>query len=317
MNESYYFRTSDPDYIRHAPSRLEILSKAFPTIVTQQESEHELQRLIHLLNKLKGSNRCYDVIAQKLRQCRNGSPCNSLICPHCLRERILAQLAMLHVLPGNSAEYVGVVLFFNKDTQTPPPWKNTDALRAQIGRYKQRISRVLNRLGYAGPATGTFSMMRHMSDGPEAHIFWVPQLCLFLPNDSTLIKGLKAHMSRSSGEFIDATTVNTPVIVPRYKDPARLLSCALDPAWHTTDYTLTDKDALVKSRVAPLKGRTLLKSLLALDSLGTGAVSFSFGQPQGKCIDFPVMQPLQCTFVVDQIALERRVTLATTAFSLL
>ena len=64
MNESYYFRTSDPDYIRHAPSRLEILSKAFTTIITQQESEHELQRLIHLLNKLKGSNRCYNIIAQ-------------------------------------------------------------------------------------------------------------------------------------------------------------------------------------------------------------------------------------------------------------
>ena len=31
MNDSYYFRTSDPDYIRHAPSMLEILSKAFPT----------------------------------------------------------------------------------------------------------------------------------------------------------------------------------------------------------------------------------------------------------------------------------------------
>lgn len=132
MNDSYYFRTSDPDYIRHAPSMLEILSKAFPTIITQQESEYELQRLNHLLNKLKGSNRCYNIIAQKLRQCRNGSPCNSLICPHCQRERILAQLAMLHVLPGNSAEYVGVVLFFNKDTQTPPPWKNIGALRAQI-----------------------------------------------------------------------------------------------------------------------------------------------------------------------------------------
>lgn len=34
MNDSYYFRTSDPDYIRHAPSMLEILSKAFPTIVS-------------------------------------------------------------------------------------------------------------------------------------------------------------------------------------------------------------------------------------------------------------------------------------------
>lgn len=88
MNDSYYFRTSDPDYIRHAPSMLEILSKAFPTIITQQESEYELQRLNHLLNKLKGSNRCYNIIAQKLRQCRNGSPCNSLICPHCQRERI-------------------------------------------------------------------------------------------------------------------------------------------------------------------------------------------------------------------------------------
>ncbi|HFE1143317.1 TPA: hypothetical protein ACF7LO_005265, partial [Escherichia coli] len=141
---------------------------------------------------------------------------------------------------------------------------------------------VLNRLGYAGPATGTFSMMRHMPDGPEERIFWVPQLCLFLPNDSTLIKGLKAHMSRSGGAFIDASTLNTPVIVLRYKDPARLISCALNPVWHTADYTLTDKDALVKSRMELLKGRTLLKSLLTLDSLGTGVVSFSFGQPPGK-----------------------------------
>ena len=282
MNESYYFRTSDPDYIRHAPSRLEILSKAFPTIITQQESEHELQLLIHLLNKLKGSNRCYEVIAQKLRQCRNGSPCKSLVCPHCQRERILQQLAMWPVLPGSSTEYAGVVLFFNKDTQTSPPWKNTGELRTQISRYKQRISRVLNRLGYAGPAIGTFSMMRHISDSSEERIFWIPQLCLFLPNDSTLIKGLKAHMSRSGGAFVDASVTNTPMIVLRYKDPARLLSCALDPAWHTTDYTLTDKDALVKSRVAPLKGRTLLKNLFALDSLGTNIVSFSFGQPPGK-----------------------------------
>ena len=189
---------------------------------------------------------------------------------------------------GNSAEYVGVVLFFNKDTQTPPPWKNTDALRAQIGRYKQRISRVLNRLGYAGPTTGTFSMMRHMPDGPEARIFWVPQLCLFLPNDSTLIKGLKkAHMSRSSGEFIDATTVNTPVIVPCIKDPAGLLSCAPDPAWHTTDYTLTDKDALVKSRVAPLKGRTLLKVYWPWTHWEQVPFLFVWATPGGKCIDFP------------------------------
>ena len=282
MNDAYYFRTSDPDQIRHAPSHLERVSKAFPAVVTQQESEHERQRLIHLLDTLNDRVPGCDVIAQKLRQCRNGSPCNSLICPHCQRERILAQLAMLSVPPGNSAEYVGVVLFFNKDTQTPPPWKNTDALRAQIGRYKQRISRVFNRLGYAGPATGTFSMMRHMPDGPEARIFWVPQLCLFLPNDSTLIKGLKAHMSRSGGAFIDSSTVNTPVLGLRYKDPARLLSCALNPVWHTADYTLTDKDALVKSRMEPLKGRTLLKSLLTLDSLGTGVVSFSFGQPPGK-----------------------------------
>jgi hypothetical protein len=82
----------------------------------------------------------------------------------------------------------------------------------------------------------------------------------------------------------------------------------------TTDYTLTDKDALVKSRVAPLKGRTLLKSLLALDSLNRCRFFFVWATRE---IDFPVMQPLQCTFVVDQIAVERRVTLATTAFSLL
>ena len=176
---------------------------------------------------------------------------------------------------------MGVVLFFNKDTQTPPPWKNIGALRAQIGRYKQRISRVLNRLGYAGPATGTFSMMRHMPDGPEERIFWVPQLCLFLPNDSTLIKGLKAHMSRSGGAFIDASTLNTPVIVLRYKDPARLISCALNPVWHTADYTLTDKDALVKSRMELLKGRTLLKSLLTT-GLTPEQVSFLFrrGNPR-------------------------------------
>lgn len=277
MNDAYYFRTSDPDQIRHAPSHLERVSKAFPAVVTQQESEHERQRLIHLLDTLNGRVPGCDVIAQKLRECRNDLPCRSPVCPHCRRERILAHLAMWPVLPGNAADYTGVVLYFNKDKHTPPPWKSTGALRTQISRYKQRISRVLNRLGYAGPATGTFSMMRHMPDGSEERIFWVPQLCLFLPNDSTLIKGLKTHMSRSGGALIDASAVNTPVVGLRYKDPARLLSCALNPVWHTTDYTRTDKDALVKSGMVPLKGRTLLKSLLALDSLGTRVVSFSFG----------------------------------------
>ncbi len=37
MNDSYYFRTSDPDYIRHAPSMLEILSKAFPLLLPSRK----------------------------------------------------------------------------------------------------------------------------------------------------------------------------------------------------------------------------------------------------------------------------------------
>ena len=107
-------------------------------------------------------------------------------------------------------------------------------------------------------------------------------------------------MSRSGGAFIDASTLNTPVIVLRYKDPARLISCALNPVWHTADYTLTDKDALVKSRMELLKGRTLLKSLL-YPGLTRNRVSFLFvwATPRGKCTDLPVMQQLQCTFAVD------------------
>lgn len=107
MNEAYYFRTSDPDQIRHAPSHLERVSKAFPAVVTQQESEHERQCLIHLLDTLNGRVPGCDVIAQKLRECRNDLPCRSPVCPHCRRERILAHLAMWPCTAGEFSRIRG------------------------------------------------------------------------------------------------------------------------------------------------------------------------------------------------------------------
>ena len=281
MSNFFLFRTSNPDYIRHASPALEILSKSHPGLITQQEADAEQQRRICLLDNLKKGYQAYEAPAQKLKRCRNEVPCKSLVCPHCRRERVLTLFALWKPVLAVAEGYAGVTLFFNHDKQTRLPWQNAEMASEYIHRTKQRVSRVLGRLGCSGPVIGTFSLVRHMLDEQEESIFWVPQLCLLLPNDSTLINGLKEHMSRGGGGYIDSRIINTPQTRVRVKNSARMLSYALDPMWYSVESTLNDELVLVKSGRVSLKGRTLAKSLLLLDTLGPGVLSFTYGaQPK-------------------------------------
>lgn len=278
MSNFFLFRTSNPGYIRHASPELEILSKIHPGLITQQEADTEQQRLIYLLENLKTGYQTYEALAQKLKQCRNEAPCKSLVCQHCRRERMLTLFALWEPVLAADEGYAGVTLFFNHDKQTRLPWQNAEVVSEYIHRTKQRVSRVLNRQGCSGPAIGTFSLARYMFDEQEEGIFWVPQLCLLLPNDSGLINGLKDHMSRGGGAYIDSRIMNTPLTRLRIKNSVRMLSCALDSTWYSVESESNDEQVLVKSAPVLLKGKTLAKSLLVLDTLGPGVISFTYGK---------------------------------------
>ncbi|MBW5820909.1 hypothetical protein H0I63_10075 [Yersinia enterocolitica] len=281
MSNCYLFCTPNPDYIRHASPELEKLSKFHPVLGTQQKADVEQQALVHLLENQKNGHEHCEALAQKLKGCRNEAPCKSLACPHCRRERALSLLSAWQPLLAASVGYVGVTLCFNLEKQSRLPWKHADKANDDIRIFKQRISRVLKRRGCAGPAIGTFSLVRHLLEEHEEEFIWIPQLCLLLPNDSSLIKELQYHMSRGGGAYIDSFIINAPFAKLRCKDPAKVLSYALDPMWHSVKSSLTDGNELHKSSIDTLKGKTLTKSLLTLDTLGTNALSFIYGdQPK-------------------------------------
>lgn len=279
MSNYYLFCTPNPDYIRHASPELEKLSKFYPALGTQQQAEAEQHWLVRRLQNQKHQH--FEALAQKLKECRNEAPCKSLVCPHCRRERDLSLLYAWQPLLTASVGYVGVTLFFNLEKHSRLPWKHADKANDDIRSFKQRISRVLKRQGCASPAIGTFSLLRHLLEEHEEDIIWLPQLCLLLPNDNSLLKGLQDHMSRGGGLYIDSFIINAPFAKLKCKDPVKLLSCALDPMWRSVKSSLADGNELHKSRIDTLKGKTLTKSLLTLDTLGTNALSFIYGdQPK-------------------------------------
>lgn len=276
--DPYLFLTFDPGYIRHASPRLEILSQTAPELGAQQAAERERQQLITLLKKFGKLRPIYLALAKKMKGCRNETPCKSVVCPHCKRERDLILLETWRTLmvtpPGN----IVVMLVFNQRPPMLRPWSNMRQTSKQINKFKPRIGRALNRLNCPEPVMGTFSLLHHTFPSRQYETFWLPVLYLLLPNDQALLQGLKKHMERGEGQYISPSVINSPMSKIMLKDPIKQLKRVFDPMWHQATCTLNDKgDLLIKTTPAPLTGSELAKSLLALDKLGSATITFNYG----------------------------------------
>lgn len=140
-----------------------------------------------------------------LEECRNETPYGSVACTHCQRESRLAYMRAWRSQTADPRMYVAVVLVFNTEALPFRPLGNATRVKTQISRIKQRISRTLKRLTCSGPAIGTFSMVCHKFPAGECDEYWIPQLCLLLPDEEDLLKGLQNHMERGGGQYINSS----------------------------------------------------------------------------------------------------------------
>ncbi|MDA5479710.1 hypothetical protein PGS49_03415 [Yersinia intermedia] len=277
MTAEYLFLTLDPSNIRHATTRLERLNQTAPVLGSQQAAEKENQQRIVLLQKTGKLRPVSLALAKRLKGCRNESPCGSVICSHCQRERNLALLKTWLPLMTAQPGYTAIMLVFNQRGPMLRSWNNMLQASRQISSAKQRISRTLKRLGCSEPAIGTFSLLHHTFSSGEHEAFWLPQLCLLLPNNQALLQGLKKHMERGEGQYISTSVINSPMSKIMLKDPIKLFKCVFDPIWHQVACTVSDEgDRLIKNTPVPLTDKVLAKSLLLLDELGVAATTFNY-----------------------------------------
>ncbi len=280
MSQHFVFQTADPACIRHAGRDRERLSQQHPMSGSQRKAEAEQQRSLHVLTKVGRSNG--KKLAEKLQTCRNERPCGSAACAHCQRERYLGHLDALLPMMSASRRYACVELVFNEDVAIHHPWCDMTQYSLQIDRYKQRISRTLSRLGFSGPVIGTFSLLRHRFNGAEESTFWHPRLRLLLPDNRNLLKGLGAHMTRGVMD-----SVGTGRIIPVRKLPAgskaRTVGLVLDPREYVTACRKEESTGTLKTGTPELlKGGTLARSLVMMDSMGFGMLTFKYGMLHQK-----------------------------------
>lgn len=275
MTQYFVFQTADPACIRHAGPDRERLSLHYPVAGSQREAEAVQQQRLRVLTK--AGSRTGKKLAEKLQACRNDKPCGSASCAHCQRERYLEQLDISLPVMSASPGYACVELLFSEDTANRHPWRDMTQSRQQICRYKQRISRTLRRLGHDDPVIGTFSLLRHRFNGAEESTFWLPRLRLLLPDNRNLLRGLKAHMARGSRECA-GTGLVIPVRKLPSRDMARGLRLALDPGEYVIACMTDEATGTLKTGPPELlKGRTLARSLVMMDNMGSGMLTFRCG----------------------------------------
>lgn len=275
MTQRFVFQTTDPAYIRHAGPDREWLSHHYPMAGSQREAEDAQQKRLHVLTKAGKS--IGKKLAKKLQACRNDKPCGSVACAHCQRERYLDQLAISLLNMSAGPGYACVELVFSEDATTQHPWLDMTQSRQQICRYKQRISRLLRRLGHTGRVIGAFSLLRLRFNEGEECTFWLPRLRLLVPDNRDLLRELGVHMARGVIESAGIELI-IPVRKLPAKDMARSLRLALDSGEYVTASMTNEVTGTLKTGTPELlKGRTLARSLVMLDNMGSGMLTFRCG----------------------------------------
>ena len=196
---------------------------------------------------------------------------------HCQRERYLDQLAIS--LPDMSASprYACVELVFSEDMAIRHPWHDMTQACQQIRRYKQRISRLLRRQDYTSPVIGSFSVLRQRFYEEERYTIWLPRLRLLLPDNRDLLRGIEVHMTRGFKKSAATEGIITVRKLPP-RDMVRNLRLALDLGEYVSACKTDEVTGKLKIGTAELvKGRTLARSLVMLDKMGFGMLTFKCG----------------------------------------
>ncbi|WP_286871045.1 hypothetical protein [Pantoea sp. UBA5035] len=258
-----------------------VIRKFMPDFETVNDALNEnIKRSVMLreFGMRKANEACID-LANKLESCSLEEPCGSMACSLCQRNRKLRFMQKWGpYVKTHQEDYVAVTLIFYADKH--PASELSDW---EYSKFKQRVLKVMQRIGFKSPIIGGFEMDYHNYTHDKKQSHWLPHLHLLMPNEPEKLEMLRQYMLRKKNLLAREGKRNRPMRIDRIKNVERQMSYCITGIWMEYPWFLNADNKLKKSMV-PRRIKSAgvyAKSLVKLDRLSDGMLTFAINVQVG------------------------------------
>jgi len=270
-----------PNYTSHASAfpQLEEVAKAIREVMSDFETvddalSENVQRALMLrkFGMSKANEVCINV-ANKLENCSPVEPCKSMACSLCQRNRKLRFMQRwVPYIKEHQNDYVAVTLIFYADKHSA-----SELLAWEYNKLKQRVLKVMQRIGFKSPIIGGFEMDYHNYTHDKKQSHWLPHLHLLMPNEPEKLEMLRQYMLRKKNLLAREGKRNRPMRIDVITNVERQMSYCITGIWMEYPWFLNADNKLKKSK-EPRRIKSAgvyAKSLAKLDRLSDGMLTFA------------------------------------------
>lgn len=258
---------------------LEKVAKAIREVMTDFETIddalNENVKRVKALRKFgipKAHEECVHV-ANKLENCSPEEPCGSMACSLCSRYRRLRFMQMwVPYIKAHQEDHVAVTLVFYADKHS-----TSELLYWEYSKLKQRVLKVMQRIGFKSPIIGGFEMDYHNFTHDKKQSHWLPHLHLLMPNEPEKLEMLRQYMLRKKNLLAREGKRNRPMRIDVITNVERQMSYCITGIWMEYPWFLNADNKLKKSK-NPRRIKSAgvyAKSLVKLDRLSDGMLTFA------------------------------------------
>ncbi|MGX1958508.1 hypothetical protein VRB23_04850 [Erwinia aphidicola] len=227
---------------------------------------------LHKFGMRKANEECIHV-ANKLESCSPEEPCGSMACSLCQRNRRLRFVQKWGpFIKTHQEDYVAVTLVFYADKHSASELSDWE-----YSKFKQRVLKVIQRIGFKSPIIGGFEMDYHNYTHDKKQSHWLPHLHLLMPNEPEKLEMLRQYMLRKKNLLAREGKRNRPMRIDVIKNVERQMSYCITGIWMEYPWFLNADNKLKKSKY-PRRIKSAgvyAKSLVKLDHLSDGMLTFA------------------------------------------
>lgn len=270
-----------PHYTNYTSAfpELEKVAKAIRDVMTDFETVddalNENVKRVKALRKFgmrKAQEECVHV-ANKLENCSPEEPCGSMACSLCqCYRRLRFMQKWWPYIKEHQEDYVAVTLVFYTDKHSASELSDWE-----YSKFKQRVLKVMQRIGFKSPIIGGFEMDYHNFTHDKKQSHWLPHLHLLMPNEPEKLEMLRQYMLRKKNLLAREGKRNRPMRIDVIKNVERQMSYCITGIWMEYPWFLNADNKLKKSK-DPRRIKSAgvyAKSLVKLDRFSDGMLTFA------------------------------------------
>ncbi|EMO1382686.1 TPA: hypothetical protein NDT34_003956 [Citrobacter freundii] len=251
------------------------ISKAMPRFETidQTLAENVIRvKALRSFGMRKAHEECIH-LANTLEECVPEEPCGSMACSLCQRNRRLRFVQKWGpYIKTHQEDYVAVTLIFYADKHSASELSDWE-----YSKFKQRVLKVMQRIGFKSPIIGGFEMDYHNLTHDKKQSHWLPHLHLLMPNEPEKLEMLRQYMLRKKNHLAREGKRNRPMRIDVIKNVELQMSYCITGIWMEYLWFINADNKLKKS-MNPRRIKSACvyaKSLVKLDRLSDGMLTFA------------------------------------------